>query len=67
MSFFLLKELQSVFFFLKKETSLASFLIAAERFYLVWKENKKNFVKKIRDFCRFGIRENMSCFLQKYA
>ena len=36
------------------------FDISVEEFYLVLKENKKNFVKKKSLIHRFGIRENMS-------
>ena len=40
-----------------KQCLYETFLISTEKFYLVLKETKKNYVEKNH---RFGIRENMS-------
>jgi len=50
MSCFLLKELQTVFFFVKINSFSNIFDLSRKKTYLVLKENKKNFVKKIRVF-----------------
>ena len=56
---FLLKNLQSVIF-VKISSFSNIFFISIEKFYLVLKENKKNFDKKKSWIRRFGIRENKS-------